>query len=220
MKMRKALSVCIPLMLCFAAPLAAQSGTALTLQAGTLGVKAGVVRTLSATFNARFGVAFMNYNYSGETTGEDPIAYDVGMNLLSAGLLADYHPFGNAFRLTGGLVLNNNIFDASAEAVNTYEYDGETYTPREIGTLTGEMKPGLPVSPYLGFGFGNPVGGLKRVGFYMDVGVLYTGSPDVTLEADEDAMIYPTADQDEQVEDDLSGIRIYPVVEIGMSYRL
>lgn len=220
MKRNRVLVFCILLVASFSVHLAAQSGMALTIQAGTLGAELGFVKNLNPKLNARLGVAFMTYSYSGDTGGEDPVAYEVDMNLFSAGLLVDYHPFENFFRLTGGLVFNNNIFEASAEAVNTYEYDESTYTPEEIGKLTGEMKPGLPISPYVGLGIGNPVSSDKKLGFYMDLGILYTGSPKVTLDADENTMIYPSADQDEQVEEDLSGIQIYPVLEIGMSYQL
>lgn len=220
MKIRKTVFICVLLTMCLAMQLSAQSGMALTLQAGTLGAELGFVKTLNEKLNARLGVGYMTYNYSGDTGGEDPVAYDVDMNLFSVGLLVDYHPFQNTLRLTGGLVFNNNVFEASAEAVNTYEYDEGTYTPEDIGVLSGKLKPGLPVSPYVGFGLGNPVGRNRKIGFYMDVGILYQGSPNVELEADPDTMIYPTADQDEQVEEDLSGIQIYPVFEIGLSYQL
>lgn len=220
MKTRKTAFICIMLAVCFTAQLAAQSGMALTLQAGTLGAELGLVKSLNSKLNARLGIGYMTYNYSGDSGGEDPVAYEVNMNLFSVGLLVDYHPFENTIRLTGGLVFNNNIFEASAEAVNTYEYDEGVYTPEDIGALKGKMKPGLPVSPYVGFGLGNPVSGDKKLGFYMDLGILYTGSPKVTLDADEDTMIFPTAGQDEQVEEDLSGIKIYPVLEMGLSYQL
>ncbi|NQT26614.1 hypothetical protein HQ585_14765 [candidate division KSB1 bacterium] len=220
MKKSNTLFVCILLTMCFTSQLAAQSGMALTLQAGTLGAELGFVKTLNPKLNARLGVSYMTYSYSGDSEGEDPVAYNVDMNLFSVGLLVDYHPFENTFRLTGGLLFNNNIFEASAEAVNTYEYDEGTYTPEDIGVLNGKVKPGLPISPYIGFGIGNPVSSDKKLGFYLDLGILYTGSPAVELEADPDTMIYPTADQDKQVEEDLSGIQIYPVLEIGLSYQL
>lgn len=197
-----------------------QKGMALSVQLGTLGAEVGFLKSITPKLNGRIAANFLSYSLSGESGGEDPVAYDVDLKLLSFGILADYYPFANGFRLSGGLLLNNNLIKASADAVKNYTFDEDVYTPEDIGTLTGKVKPGLPVTPYIGIGLGNPVGSDKKIGFFMDLGIVYQGSPDVTLEADKDTMIYPSIKNEEIVEEDLKGLQIHPVLQIGMSFKL
>ena len=72
--------------------------------------------------------------------------------------------------------------------------------------------------PYAGIGFGNSVRPGGRVAFALDLGVLYTGSPRIQMEGD--GMIAPTAEQGPDIEADLEGVKLYPVLSLGLSLRL
>ncbi|OVE79654.1 hypothetical protein BVY01_01910, partial [bacterium I07] len=102
----------------------------------------------------------------------------------------------------------------------SYTVGDNTYTPEDIGALTIKLEPKSKISPYIGLGIGNPVGGGGRVKFYIDIGALYSGQGDVTLTAEEGTMIYPTTRQDNIIEDNISNLKWYPVLSLGLSIKL
>jgi len=213
------LSVAVLLVLVISVPTQAQSGYAVTLRAGTLGAELGLVRTISPKMNARVGFNYFSLNQSGKTESDDPVKYDVDLNLFAISALVDYHPFANWFRLSGGLVYNNSYVEGTGKAVKSYSVSGKVYTPDEIGTLTAKAEPSLLMTPYIGIGIGNPISDGKKLSFIMDIGMLYFGSPEVTLDADESAMIYPTTKQEADVEEDIKNLKFYPFIGIGISYQ-
>ena len=194
-------------------------GIAFSIKASTMGIDLGLTKSISPKLNGKLGLSFLSYNYSGETETEDPVAYNIDLNMFAVAAIVDYHPFENTFRFSAGLLYNATELKGDGKAVNTYEIDTHVYTPERIGTLNVKVEPSLKVSPYLGIGFGNPVTHNKRLGFLFDIGMVYMGSPDVTLEADKDALIYPTIEQEADVEEDLKNAKFYPVVSLGFSYR-
>ena len=210
--------VCL-IILCFSALVHAQQGIALTVKVSTLGMELGAARVIAPRFNGKLGLGLFSYGKSGETEGDDPIAYDADLKLFSVSALVDYQPFENWFRLSGGLLYNANKVDGTGKVVETYEIDARRYTPDDIGIFTMKAEPSTKLEPYIGIGVGNPVAANKRWGFLCDIGVLYQGSPEVTLEADEDARIYPTTEQEGDVEEDIKGLKWYPVIGLGASYQ-
>jgi hypothetical protein len=82
------------------------------------------------------------------------------------------------------------------------------------------------VAPYLGIGFGTPLS--PGLGFNLDAGVMFAGSPTVRLRANNISPLVPAAQQ-QQIRNDLAtqerqtnqgigGFNIYPVISIGVSY--
>ena len=58
------------------------------------------------------------------------------------------------------------------------------------------------------------------IGFSLDIGAFYTGSPDVVLT--DSSGVVPVADllaEQAQIEDDLSGFKFYPVITVGIHIR-
>lgn len=196
----------------------AQSGTALTLRVGTLGAEVGLARAITSSISVRGGVNYFTYALSGETGSEDPVAYDLDINYFSVPVLLDIH-VTRGFRLYGGALFNNNIIEGTGMTVDNWTFDDDVYTPADLGTLTVKVQGSLSISPYAGIGFGNPVAAGRRLGFFVDIGAFYQGSPDVTLAADADAMIYPTITQEADVEADIKNLTWYPVLAFGLSFQ-
>ncbi|HET9678933.1 MAG TPA: hypothetical protein VFP95_00025, partial [Gammaproteobacteria bacterium] len=98
-------------------PTLAVAETGITAKASTLGL--GV--ELNQSFNEYVGVrlGLNNYSYAYDTT-EDGIEYNFDLELNSVMLLLDYHPFGGNFRLSAGIVKNNNEFQGNAASQNSY----------------------------------------------------------------------------------------------------
>ena len=94
----------------------------------------------------------------------------------SIGLMLDYHPFGNSFKLTTGFAILLNEVNNLAKLKDSSVQGGIKISPDEVGSIIIDynMKP----SPYFGIGFGKSVP-KKRVGFSFDIGFYYTGMPNV-----------------------------------------
>lgn len=110
----------------------------------------------------------------------------------------------------------------------TTTINGVTYAANDVGDIRAKISYPTPVAPYLGIGWGNPVALHKRLGFYVNAGILITGSPQATLTA----MPNPTLPQDSQeriisdvkaqersLQNSLDYLPIYPVVTAGFSLQ-
>jgi|GEM_PF-535217 len=198
-------------------------GLGVSAKIGTLGIGLDVTKSLLPQVDARLGINFGSINVNQNNSG---INYDAKLNFSSIQLLGDYYPFGGSFRLTGGLVSNNNKFSLvgtpSGGGGGTYTIDNTTYNASDVGSLTGEIKSGNSIAPYLGIGFGKPTN--EGLAFNTDLGIMFAGSPKVTLNASNPNFNNnPTNraqldNQARQTENDAKGFNLYPVLSIGLSY--
>ncbi len=212
-----------------AAPVRAE--VAVAAKAGTLGVGAELTVGLSPQVNARLGVN--GYNYRDEGREASDIFYDAEANLRTATALLDWHPGGRGFRLTAGAVYNDTSVEGSSlpPASGVYDIGGVPVPVNLVGTLDAEADFD-PVVPYAGLGWGNAVAGNKKVGFFVDLGVVFQGKADVTLTpiipANSPINTTPGAREvldvllrreEQDLEDEVADYDLYPVVAIGFSYR-
>ena len=170
--------------------------------------------------NARLG--FNTYNLTYSTTDSD-IDYDAELKLQNTSLLLDWHPFSGVFRLSGGLINNQNKLGLTGTPTGTTTIGNSSYTPAEIGTLTGNVGFKKTV-PYAGIGWGNAAAQDKHFGFNFDIGVIFQGSPSVRLSSNgtlaNDATFQSELRQEEQdLQADLKDFKYYPVISFGISYR-
>lgn len=153
--------------------------------AGTMGLGLSVGIPMGERFNLR-GV-YHAYTY--ETDFEDDYGgtYDADIDMGSAGLMLDWHPFKGAFRLTAGFLSNGNEinFDGTDDGTGQYQvgdctYQSDAGDPLSIGGTT-EFESS---APYVGLGWGGNMN--ASPGFFMtfDLGVMMSGSPDTGLRAD------------------------------------
>lgn len=199
---------------------AAADGFALGVKAGTLG--AGVEGTfgISPRVNLRLGANSYTYSYEETASG---IEYDADLDLKSGALLLDWHPFKGVFRLSAGYMYNKNALQLRATPTEDQEIGGTTFTPQQIGTLTGDMtfKKG---APYVGFGWGNAARGWG-LGFSLEIGAMFQGSPEVALaseggtESNNAAFQQRLREEEQEIEDDLEEFKVYPVISLGLSFR-
>jgi hypothetical protein len=197
-------------------------GLGLSTRIGTLGIGVDVAKSIAPQVNGRVGFNFGNI---GSNRTDSGINYDAQLNLSSVQLVGDYYPFrSNGFRVTGGLVAQNNKFSVTSKpnGNGSYTIDGTQYNTSDVGTLTGEYKYSNSIAPYFGIGIGKSTN--EGFGFNADLGVMFTGSPKVTLNASNPTFnSNPIArtqldNQVRQTENDLKGFNVYPVLSIGLSY--
>ena len=193
---------------------------AVVVQLGTLGLSGGIVASLGSQVNIR--VAGSGVALTRDATVSD-IKYDFDINLYTAGLFLDWHPGGAGFRVSLGIIANNNKFEADAtpSATSTYTLGGVTYPGAALGKLHADADMN-PVAPYFGIGYGNALSSDGRWQFQFDLGVMYWGSPDVTLTSSNSNLAPGLQDslnaEAKKVEDDLDMVTFYPVLMIGVSY--
>jgi hypothetical protein len=104
-------------------------------------------------------------------TEETGLRYDAAYRVGTGLLLADWHPGGSGFRLSGGLAYSNQRSDVSSPSRSSIGIGGND--PVSIyGTLDGRLRYATP-SPYLGLGWGISPSRKSGLYFTADVGVMY-----------------------------------------------
>lgn len=187
------------------------------VHASTLGLGAGFA--IPVTENLAGRISLNRLNFSSQTTS-DNIKYDSTLKLESIAALADWHLFSGITHLTAGLVYNNNSFSMNAVPTGgTFTINGQAYNTTEISSLNAEIAFNK-IAPYLGIGWS---GRASKTGFSFktDIGVLFQGSPKSSLSAtgtQASAAAANIAEAQAQLDKDMSGFNIYPVISIGMGY--
>ncbi len=195
------------------------SGWAVDAKVGTLGIGADLSRSIvPRVLNVRFGASFFSYSTDFDELG---ITYNAELKLGAVPIAVDVFPFKNWFRLGGGVLINMNEVTGTAQATTGKITIGDvTYNLPDLGQVDGKVKFNR-VAPYFGFGFNNPIKKSGHWGFFADLGLMYHGDPIATLTA---SKTVPTLQQniDKQVaktNEDLKGFSIFPVLQMGISYK-
>jgi hypothetical protein len=204
----------------------AWSAVAVGVDAGTLGIGPEVQFSLSRSLNLRVGVTAFNYNHDVTDT---EVTYRGKLKLANGFGTLEWHPGGSIFKLAVGAVATSNKVDITGVPTGgSYVLGGNTYQASEIGSVTGKIKAGNGVAPYVGIGVGNPVGEGSHFKVQFDVGVIYTGAPKVELAAQCAAAVPPaTCAQIQQdaltelndLEQKSTQLKVWPVVNLGFAYR-
>lgn len=193
-------------------------GVAVELKGGTLGGGVEVNYAVSPKFTVGLGLNKFSRSF---TETADDIDYDADLNLQTIALLASFHPFEGAFRITAGAMSNGNELSMTATPTANTDIGDVTYTPAEIGTLKGTVDFNA-MAPYLGLGWGKSPE--KGFGLTLDIGVLFQGAPKVDFSANGTLAGDPTFQselkkEEANAEDDIKDFTAYPVVSLGLNYR-
>lgn len=185
---------------------------------GTLGLGAGFAVQVQPNLGLRASLNFVPFDINFE---EDGIDYSLDWSSPHFLLLADFYPAGR-FRMNAGVMVSAADVDINGRPVGPTELGDVVYTPEEVGTLSGRVSTNT-VSPYIGIGFGNPAA--SQVGFFLDLGVAFHGNPEVSVEADGVLASDPQFQRDldvevQEIQEDVENITVYPVLSIGMSFRI
>lgn len=196
-------------------------GLGVSAKAGTLGVGADVIGRINDSLNLRLGLQGFTYDISGSYSDID---YDADLELFSGMLLADLFPFGNNFRISAGMMINQNEATLTGKPTNnSFAIGGTTYPSTLVGTLTSNVDFNT-VAPYAGIGYGGAFSDKSNWSFSFDLGVLFQGSPNVSYSADgplADNPIFQAGLEQErkELEDDLDEYTYYPVLSLGVTYK-
>ena len=217
---------------------------------GAHGGTAGVGASAAWDFHDKLAVrAIANrFNYDRKETVSGK-RYKGKLELATFGLLLDWHPFDNGFRVSGGAILNRNELNARTTGDDLklgdspIEYEGAINADVDFRNF----------APYLGIGYDGGRG-KKGFSFFAEAGAMFQGKARLTgkgnVSADIggtprrcdftisrkgeaalpgaacDALVVarPTLRRDikrehEKLNDKLKNFKVYPVVALGVIYR-
>jgi hypothetical protein len=190
-------------------------------QAGTTGLGVEARYKLSDRFVLRG--ALDTFKYDVDVEGDD-IDYDGEIDFGTAGAFVDYHPGGGSFFLSAGAYLGKREISISGRGQpgTTVEVGDEVYDADDVGTITGTADFG-DLAPFLGLGWNTSFTSDGAIGFKFLVGAAFGDDADVRL-ARSGGVASPEIDaelarEEQELQDEVDGVGIYPVVQIGVSYR-
>ncbi|MCH8159070.1 MAG: hypothetical protein IIA08_04275 [Proteobacteria bacterium] len=204
---------------------AANADFGVGIKAGTLGVGFEGRWSPIPWFDIRAGLNKLDYERNGTQSGID---YDATLVLDTYFLTANFKFPLSPFRVTVGAFSNGNEFQMVSQDTGGIDFDigGIPFGPDDVGVLQSTTSFDK-TAPYFGFGFDFEVFG--KVGLNLDLGVLWQGDPIVTLEATGLDNVVPQALQDElrtaieierqQLEDEMSDFKAWPVISLGFVYN-
>lgn len=156
------------------------AGPAVGVSVGTTGLGADVNIPLLPILGVRVGYSGFVYHHD---INQTEVSYAGRLDFSEASGLLDWYVLAGGFHLTAGVYGGNTRVDVNGRPHDgTYTIDGTTYNAAQVGTLSGQLKFGNSVKPYVGLGWGNPFRG-GPLTFTADFGAIYGGTPSVSLTA-------------------------------------
>jgi len=197
----------------------------LGLEASTTGLGGSVNWRFSDHFGARAGLNYFSYSKDGNEI--EGISWNTDAQLLSEPLAVDIYPWKkSSFRVTVGILLNQNELEGVVpqNPVNGANFipigdAGNSYDSAAIGDLIMKIEQ-MPVSPYISIGASFYLDKAKHWSLSGELGVAYTGNPDVTLTTGNPGTVAPAdlASESQQLEDWADKLRFYPILKLGVNY--
>jgi hypothetical protein len=207
---------------------------------GSLGPAIQAVTPLTRRTNLRFDGSFFNYNLSLTQNG---VQYNGSLEIRNARASYDFYPFGGSFRISAGAALYNQLNLGANGSVSP----GNTVTLNDVDYYSSATNPmhgsasfayGRKVAPTLTLGWGNAIPRSGRhFAFPFEFGAAFTGTPTVNLNFAGSACTSPTdsttcgnvttfdgfqsnlAAQRQKIVNDVAPLRVYPILNMGVSYR-
>jgi hypothetical protein len=201
---------------CGLSPVAAHAqGLGLAARAGTLGLGAEAAIGVTDRIVLRGGFGVNPFDPTSTFDGKDvelsiPTWYNAGVDLYLNG----------AMRVGGGVLIKREDPSLRAEFDTPQDIGGTTFTPEEIGAVTGVIDSADEL-PFLILGFGKHT--VPGVALFIDLGLAFLGDSDVTLDASggtlsDDPATQAALDQEAQeFEDDLpTYLQFWPILSLGL----
>ena len=191
------------------------------LNIGTPGVGVEAQLSLGPVFVLRGGIDTLGYDVDQSFDGVD---YAGRFDFDTVSAFVDVHPFANAFLISGGVYVGDRTIGLNARPSAPLDIGGQTFTPGQIGTLSGAIKLS-DVAPFLGLGFDDAFIRESRWGFRAIAGVAWSEAPEVALTStggslSNDPNFRARLEQEARdISEDAEDKGIFPVVQLGATVR-
>ncbi len=221
---------------CLAQAQSAFSAVGVGVKISPLGPGVEVATPLGYGFNVRGGFNMFTYDRSFTDNG---VSYDAQLQFRSAELHLDWFPFGRAFHLSpGALIYDGNQLTANATvpASTTFKVNHVTYESDPADPVTGTPKLDfMKAAPMVTAGWGNLVPRTKHISVPFEFGLVFQGSPRVALNLagsvcntdgtncraiSSDPTVQSNIQaQQNKFSSDVSVLKVYPIISIGVGYK-
>jgi hypothetical protein len=220
------------------------SGLGVGFKIGLGGIGVDVATPLiPQRLNLRGGAGFFSYSHT-FTASSDNIVGTLKLNNAEA--MADFFPFHGSFRLSAGLTVYNTTalngiltFPAGSNfTVGNSKYTSAPAPNSANGTAA--FKFGSNTVPRFTFGWGNMVPKTGHIKFETEIGIEYIGNPTVAWNITGQACTTTSgsagvpcssegygpvaaadiAQEQTNLQNDLNGLKVFPVVSFGLSYKI
>ncbi len=198
-----------------------QSAIAIGGGIGTTGGVAEIQAQIQPWLQLRGGYNY--FEYEADDTYDD-IAYTGDLDLTTLGAFVDLHPFSNSFVISAGAYFGDKGLNLAATPGQSYEIDGQIYTPAQVGVLA--LSAALEeTAPFLGLGWDTTFQGDGPFGFKFLAGAMFTGSPAIDLtstggtQSGNAAFQQALANEEVALQDEVNDYEVYPVVQAGVTFR-
>ena len=194
-------------------------GHALGLKVGAFGLGAEYTYQLSDGISLRGAWYGSELGFDGEESGID-YDFSVVWDSLSAGV--DFHPTSSPLRLSVGLIKNDNALELTSRLTDDIEVGGTTYTPAEVGTLSGSI--GFDdTATFAGLGW-DWSRRKETFGMSLDIGVVNQGDAVVSLQGSgtllgDAGFEQDIADEEGELMDSASDLDLVPFLTVGFQFR-
>ena len=218
MKVLQSTAIVLLLTIFSAGPAQADNDFAVGVKAGTLGLGLEVIWQPLTYLDLRIGANAFKFTDDGDVAS---IYYDQELSLESVYGTANIHFENSPMRVTVGYYSNGNELLLVNDQMLDQEIGGVIYPGAGIGTLSSTTV-FANGAPYFGIGYDFAIG--ENFGLIADVGVLWQGDPEVTLTADgalsgDPGFQAALEAERQELEDDLSDFKAWPLLQLGFVYR-
>jgi hypothetical protein len=202
-----------------ATAVAAQESSSLSFgvapNVSTLGFGVDVGLGLHSRITVRAGASYMPIKPSFSASD---LSWEFSLPETQFMGMVDFFLIGG-LRVTGGVRVKSDDISALVQYTGSVDIGDTTYQGTDVGEVTGALVT-KDFAPYVGIGFGNVA--KRGLGFLLDLGVVLHGAPEVALAASGPIASDPTfqADLEQQraeFEDDISWVKLYPIVKLGIT---
>ncbi len=188
------------------------------VKAGLLGLGVEYAYSPSDFVSFRLGVNGSELGFDAEESGID---YDFDFVWDSISAAVDIYPLRGAWRVSAGLLRNDNRLDAVARPAGAISIGDTTYDPDDVGRLTGRITFD-DTTPFASIGWNWFK--QRRIGFSFDLGVVKQGTPVVALVADGPIASQPQFEDDiererAELQDSLDDFDLLPFATLGLVFR-
>jgi len=174
-------------------------------------------------FGARAGVnGFFGSSIDIGNRDIEGINYDTSLKLMSEPLALDIYPWKKStFRVTVGILLNQNEVEGVVPQDPVFgqtfiTIGGVSYDSASIGDLNMKLEQPA-VAPFISVGMNFYLDKARHWSIGGELGVAYTGDPDVTLSTS--TGLVPQAGLDAEAQEIEDGAwKFYPIVKISVNY--
>ena len=206
--------------LCSAAP--AWSQVSVDGHIGTAGIGPDLQYRLNDQFSVRGAADWLDLSAN---RTYDNVSYGGRLQFMTSGAFLDWHPWGNAFFVSGGSYFGDRKVALSATPAGNVTLGGQVFTPAQVGRLIGDIKL-ASTAPFAGLGVENNTAAMARGwGFKGVLGVSFGSKPTVSLSSSGGSFTgaaplqQALAQEQTNIANKASFLQYYPVVQAGLTYR-